>query len=298
MDIRQLRYFMAVAKAGSYSAAATELNVAQPTLSISVRNLEQELGVTLFYTFDRRQHLTDEGERLLAGAQRLMEDYRRTIEEVQNTAGSAAGKLIVGLPPLMGTLYFAELIPEFAKKYPNIHIQVIEQGSQVIDQMLLEGELDIALMLNTDKLPDFETHRFVKKPVVALVSRDHPLAKRQKVSFADLKEERFAIFNQDFLLHWQIMDACRHAGYSPKIALLSSQWDFLMEVAAQNRAITILPKPIYDRQPDQRVRCVALADGPQVWEVMLAWNKRRYMSNACKLFLEHVQSRRPLDSED
>ena len=59
MDIRQLRYFMAVAKAGSYSAAAAELNVAQPTLSISVRNLEQELGVTLFYTFDRRQHLTD-----------------------------------------------------------------------------------------------------------------------------------------------------------------------------------------------------------------------------------------------
>ena len=297
MDIRQLRYFMAVAKAGSYSAAAAELNVAQPTLSISVRNLEQELGVTLFYTFDRRQHLTDEGERLLAGAQRLMEDYRRTIEEVQNTAGTAAGNLSVGLPPLMGTLYFAELIPEFAKKYPNIHIQVIEQGSQVIDQMLLEGELDIALMLNTDKIPDFETRRFVRKPVVALVSRDHPLAGRASVSFAELKEERFAIFNQDFALYWQIIDACRRAGYSPKIALLSSQWDFLMEVAAQNRAITILPKPIYDRQPDQRVRCVALEDGPQTWDVMLAWNKRRYMSNACKLFLEHVQSRKPRDDE-
>lgn len=295
MDIRQLRYFMAVAKAGSYSAAATELNVAQPTLSISVRNLEQELGVTLFYTFDRRQHLTDEGQRLMAGAQRLMEDYRRTIEEVQNTAGTAAGKLTVGLPPLIGTLYFAELIPEFARRYPNIHIQVMEQGSQTLDQMLLEGELDIALRLNTEKNADFETRRFVTKPVVALVSREHELAQRKKVSFADLKEERFAIFNQEFTLYWQIMDACRHMGFTPQIALLSSQWDFLMEVAAQNRAITILPKPIYDRQPDQRLRCLELADGPQTWDVMLAWNKRRYMSNACKLFLEHVQSRRPAE---
>ena len=132
MDIRQLRYFMAVAKAGSYSAAAAELNVAQPTLSISVRNLEQELGVTLFYTFDRRQHLTDEGERLLAGAQRLMEDYRRTIEEVQNTAGTAAGNLSVGLPPLMGTLYFAELIPEFAKKYPNMPAEIANAGPKPV----------------------------------------------------------------------------------------------------------------------------------------------------------------------
>ena len=85
MEMRQLKYFMAVAKAESYSAAAAELDVAQPTLSIAVRNLEQELGVQLFYTFGRRQRLTDEGERLLEGAQRMMEEYRRTVEEVQNT---------------------------------------------------------------------------------------------------------------------------------------------------------------------------------------------------------------------
>lgn len=298
MDIRQLRYFMAVAKAGSYSGAAAELNVAQPTLSISVRNLERELGVRLFYTFDRRQRLTDEGERLLAGAQRLMEDYRRTIEEVRSTATSAAGNLTLGLPPLMGTCYFAAMIPEFCKKYPNIHIQVIEQGANVIDQMLLDGELDMALTLNTEQMSEFETLPFTKQRIVALISRDHPLSGRERLSFADLREERFAIFNRDFVLYWQIVEACRQAGYAPQIALLSSQWDFMLEVAAQNRAVTILPKPIFDRWPDSRVRCVPLTDGPQTWDVLLAWNKRRYMPNACKLFLEHVRDRRPPDDVD
>ena len=68
-----------------------------------------------------------------------------------------------------------------------------------------------------------------------------------------------------------------------------------MEVAAQNRAITILPKPIYDKYPSAAVRWVPLSDGPRAWDVRLAWNKKRYMSNACKAFLSHVEGRRPPD---
>ena len=295
MEMRQLKYFMAVAKAESYSAAATELAVAQPTLSIAVRNLEQELGVQLFYTFGRRQRLTDEGQRLLEGAQRMMEEYRRTVEEVQNTGDTAAGTLAVGLPPLLGTCYLASLIPEFARKYPNVRIQVIEQGSYVIDQMIVEGELDIALTLNTEQVEQFETLPFTCQRVGVILNRSNPLSERESLSISDLRGQRFAIFNRDFALHWQIVGACRRAGYTPQIVLLSSQWDFLVEVAAQNRAITILPKPIYDKYPSAAVRWVPLSDGPKVWDVRLAWNKKRYMSNACKAFLSHVEGRRPPD---
>ncbi|MCI6055710.1 LysR substrate-binding domain-containing protein [Dysosmobacter sp.] len=295
MEMRQLKYFMAVAKAESYSAAAAELAVAQPTLSIAVRNLEQELGVQLFYTFGRRQRLTDEGQRLLEGAQRMMEEYRRTVEEVQNTGDTAAGTLTVGLPPLLGTCYFAALIPEFARKYPNVRIQVVEQGSYVIDQMIVDGELDIALTLNTEQVEQFESLPFTCQRVGVIVNRNNPLSERASLSFADLKGQRFAIFNQDFALHWQTVRACRNAGFAPQIVLLSSQWDFLVEVAAQNRAITILPKPIYDKYPVTAVRWVPLSDGPRVWDVRVARNKKRYMSNACKAFLRHIEDRRPPD---
>lgn len=295
MEMRQLRYFMAVAQAGSYSAAATELSVAQPTLSIAVRNLEQELGVQLFYSFGRRQRLTDEGHRLLNGAQNMMEEYRRTIEDVRNTSSHLQGNLSIGLPPLLGTCYFASLIPEFSQQYPDIHIQLIEHGANVIDQMIVDGELDLALTLNRERTIRFETSPFTLQRIGVLINQENPLSASLNLRIEDLREQYFAIFNSEFAMHRLILDACQKAGYTPHIRLLSSQWDFLMEIVMQNRAITILPKPIYDKNPPKNIRWISLDNGPRILDVRLAWNQKRYMSNACKAFLEHVRNHRPPD---
>lgn len=295
MEMRQLKYFMAVAKAESYSAAAVELSVAQPTLSIAVRNLEQELGVQLFYSFGRRQRLTDEGQRLFEGAQKIMEEYRCTIEEVQNTSSTPAGTLMLGLPPLAGTCYFATLIPEFSRKYPNIQVRIVEKATHVVDQMVVDGELDIAITSSEDQIDHFEFCPFTKQQIGAIINKKNPLAQRETVSFADLRGQPFALLNQDFMLYGQTIVACRRAGYVPRVTLLSSQWDFLMEVAAEDQAITILPKPIYDKHTSDECRCVPLSDGPRIWDLRLIWNKRRYMSNACKVFLKYVKDRLPPD---
>lgn len=295
MEMRQLRYFMAVARAGSYSAAAAELSVAQPTLSIAVRNLEQELGVQLLYSFGRRQRLTDEGRRLLIGAQNVMEEYRRTVDDIRNAGSNIQGVLVVGLLPLVGTCYFASLIPEFSRQYPNVQIQVVERGANVIDQMVLDGELDIALTLNRGQLEQFEARPFTMQRVGVLVNRNNPLSERESIRMKSLRNERFAIFNPEFVMHHQITSACRKANYSPQIILMSSQWDFLMEVVVQNRAVTILPKPIYDKYPSEKVRWIPLKDGPCIWDVRLIWNDKRYMSNICKSFLEYIQKNRPVD---
>ena len=296
MEMRQLKYFMAVAKAESYSAAAAELEVAQPTLSIAVRNLEQELGVQLFYTFGRRQRLTDEGQRLLEGAQRMMEEYRRTVEEVQNTGDTVAGTLTVGLPPLLGTCYFAALIPEFARKYPNVRIQVVERGSYVIDQMIVDGELDIALTLNTEQVEQFETLPFTCQRVGVILSRDNPLSERESLSVQDLKGQRFAIFQP---------------GLRPPLADRPGLPQ--RRLHASDRAAVLPvglpgggggpgpghhdPAQAHLRQvrPGAAVRWVPLSDGPRVWDVRVARNKKRYMSNACKAFLRHIKDSRPPD---
>lgn len=105
MDIRQLNYFMAVAHAGSFSKAAENLAVSQPTLSVTVKKLEEELGVQLFYSFNREQRLTDEGLRLMNGARRLLDVYQQTVEGVRVMDRNTEGAFTLGLSPLFGACF-------------------------------------------------------------------------------------------------------------------------------------------------------------------------------------------------
>lgn len=295
MDIKQITYFMAVVQEGSYSRAAEKIQVSQPTLSISIKKLEEELGVKLFYSFNRTQRLTDEGLRLLKGSKQLLNIYQKTIEDVQVTNEQSAGAFTLGLSPLFGACFFGDLIPSFSDTYPNIKIDMIEDGAYKIDQLIADGKVDIAVTLNTERLVAFESCHFSTQRNVAVLHKSHPLASAQTITVSELREDPFAIFNQDFILHHQIMSACHIAGFHPKIALLSSQWDFMVEIASRNRGISILPKPVLDKHPDPHVSCVPLVDEMKHWDIVLAWNKQKYMPKACKLFLHYVQKHLPPD---
>ena len=295
MEIRQLTYFVAVAQNGSFSRAAEMLSLSQPTLSLAVKKLEEELGVRLFYSFNKRQELTDEGRTLLESARQLLEDYQRTVEQVQTSRNSRSGTFTLGLSPLFGACFFGDLIPQFNQEYPNIRIIMIEDGANKIDEQIAGGQVDIAVTLKTERLATFANCHFTTQRNVALLHRSHPLAGEASVTVAQLREDPFAIFNQDFILHQQIMSACHSAGFRPKIALLSSQWDFMVEMVAKNHAVSILPKPVLDKHPDPNVVCVPLSDSMKYWDIALAWNRDRYMPNACRLFLEFVREHLPPD---
>lgn len=113
MDIRQITYFTAIVREGSYSRAAEKLNITQPALSAAMKKLEEELGVRLLYSFGRRQRPTDEGLRLLERSNELLEAYRKTVESVAGADG--AGAFNFGLSPLFGACFFGDLIPSFLK---------------------------------------------------------------------------------------------------------------------------------------------------------------------------------------
>ena len=295
MDIKQISYFMAVAQEGSYSRAAEKLNVSQPTLSIAVKKLEDELGTRLFYAFDRRQCLTDEGLRLLEGSRQLMDIYQKTVEDVKITNEHSAGSFTLGLSPLFGACFFGDLIPSFSAAYPNIKINMIEDGAYKIDQRILDGSVDIAVTLNTEQLSAFGSCHFSTQRNVALLHRIHPLAGAESITVSQLRSDQFAIFNEDFILHRQILSACRAAGFRPKIALLSSQWDFMVELVSRNRAVSILPKPVMDKHPDPNIRCVPLTDSMKYWDIVMAWNQQKYMPRACCLFLDYIRHNLPGD---
>lgn len=286
---------MAVAQEESVSRAAEKLAVSQPTLSMAIKKLEEELHTKLFYSFNRKQNLTDEGLRLKEGAEKLLETYRETIASVTSSSGEAFGQMTLGLSPLFGACFFGDLIPNFCRKYPNIRIHMIEDGAYKINDLIEKGEVDIALTLSTTRTRSFANCHFTTQRNVVLLHKSHPLAVAESLTISDLRNEPFAIFNQNFILNRQIMSACHLAGFRPQIVLLSSQWDFLVEVVSRNQGISILPKPVLDKHPDPNVKCIPLTDSMKYWDVLLAWNKDRYMSKACKLFLRYVQEHLPAD---
>ena len=296
MDIKQLNYFMAVAQAGSFSKAAENLTVSQPTLSVAVKKLEEELGVRLFYSFNREQRLTDEGLRLMNGARRLMDVYQQTVEDVRVMDHNTEGSFMLGLSPLFGACFFGDLLPGFAAAYPNIHIEIVEDGANRIDEKVARGEVDLGVSLNTDRLTAaVERRHFTTQRNVALLHESHPLAERDSITVADLRNESFAIFNHNFILHRQIVEACHAAGFRPRFALLTSQWDFMVEMVSKNHAVSILPKPVLEKQSHPHVRCIPLTDSMKYWDIVLIWNKEKYMPRSCRLFLDYISRNLPPD---
>ena len=172
MDIKQLTYFMAVAQEGSYSKAAEKLGISQPTLSIAVKKLEEELGLPLFYTFNRRQVLTDGGLRLMNGGKQLVDLYQKTVEDVKVTDSHSAGAFTLGLSPLFGACFFGDLIPNFSAAYPNIRITMIEDGANKINQRVEEGTVDLAVTLKTDRTQTYGNCHFSTQRNVALLHKD------------------------------------------------------------------------------------------------------------------------------
>lgn len=294
MDIRQLSYFIRVAQEESYSEAAKKLTVSQPALSMAMKSLEEELGAKLFYSFGRRQLLTDEGKNLYTHAQRLMDVYRETAEAVGSHSRDSFGSISIGLPPIIGTCYFSDLVADFTKDYPHVSVSIVEEGAREIEGLVAEGLVDIACTIGPVYNKGFETKRIITEQNVVLVPAGHRLAKHKAVKLEDLQNEAFAIFNKDFVLHEQIVTACRQAGFDPQIAVLSSQWDFQAEVVRTERAVSILPQPIIRRFPLEGVQAIPLHESAGVlryWDIILVWNKNRYLSKTCTAFLAYVDNK-------
>ncbi|MDR1735970.1 MAG: LysR family transcriptional regulator [Oscillospiraceae bacterium] len=294
MDVRQLGYFVKIAQEESFSEAALRLGVSQPTLSLAIKGLEEELGVKLFYPFGRKQYLTDSGRRLYTRAQDILDGFRETYEAVRSGDGELDGTITIGMPPVVGTCYFTAIIADFKRLHPKLEVRVVEQGALTIEDMIEEGTIDIACTIGTPHVYKFGTKDIVAERNVVLVPSGHALAKNQIVSMEELKDEPFAIFNENFVLHVITVEACKNAGFTPKFAVQSSQWDFLVELVREGLAISILPEPIIRRFPLPGITCLELDESAGLlrdWTVLLIWNKNRYFSNACAALLEHVENR-------
>ncbi len=280
MDIKQVTYFVVVAEQGNLSTASKTLSVTQPTLTVALQKLESEFGVKLLYYSSRKMRLTNEGKQFYKYATEFIRSYNRLMESTWNINKEVTGTVTVAAAPIMSRIYLGDLINSFHEKYPSVSIRIEGKwGADGLDRLESQN-VDFALK----KLPVDET-KYDTIPVANQelrlgVHKDHPLAKRRKVSFHELSGETFLTLSDNYSLHKQFLKNCERAGFTPRIGLSSSDCDFLANMVSRNWGIFMTAQPIWDAVDCRNIRLLDVYDADVSWNLVLVSKKDHVMSNA------------------
>lgn len=189
MTLHQLEVFARVARAQSFTLAAKELRVGQPSVSALMIELQKELGVRLFEKLGTRMQLTDVGKRILRRAQELVALVEQTRDEMRELTGLGKGQISVGGSVLAAAFFLPQAVQAFRNKHPELDVNLKVERSETLEKMLLEGELDVAVMGRPPRSPLLLSESFRDEEVVVIAAPNHPLAKRRVVSLKLLARE-------------------------------------------------------------------------------------------------------------
>ncbi len=232
MDIRQLRYFIAIANAKSYSIAAKSLFVTQPALSWTIQKLESDLNTKLFYNVDYGIELTENGKFLYEHGKSIVKDIDDLTRLIREHEHNMEGSLKIGLTVLFSIRYM-KTISEFISSHSNFEITLIQKGSKRIQEMVSTGELDLGLVSFPIYYDNLEVEpcakQFPSYDVSVVVSNENPLSTRSNLKLEDLKSEKFSILSGDFILGNILYHRCKEIGFEPSVVFKNENWEVLLE---------------------------------------------------------------------
>jgi DNA-binding transcriptional LysR family regulator len=242
MDLRQLSYFVAVAEEGQFTRAAIRVSVAQPAVSAQIRRLERELGEPLFHRDRRSVGLTAAGEALLPHARAALAAAERGRDEIASLRGMLHGRLRVGVAGPVDRR-FAEALGDFHRAHPAVEISVTQEHNEPLLEAVADGDFDAAIVgVGVQPLPPrIGTRVVATEPLVLAVRRDDPLGRRRAVTLAQLREQPMVTLVRGSGLRTVLENACREAGFVPRITAEAGELGSLVELAAEGLGAAVLP---------------------------------------------------------
>lgn len=270
MDVRSLRYFVEVVQFNGFSRAADSLFVTQPAISRSIKKLEQELGYKLLIREVDGVSLTDEGEILLIHAKQILKQFNQMNKALKEKSGPLEGVLHVGLPPVIASTYFADIILAFSQRYPLVELKIIELGTRKMMDAMLNGDVETAAVMLPLDDERFDLHVFSTDRLMLLVNEQHPLAQRHLVKFIELLNEPFIFFSDDFRINELVTSACGLYGKKPIIAGRSSHLDLVTAMVRAGVGITLLPGSMWNKTRTDGVAIIPVIEPVLSYELALA----------------------------
>ena len=282
MKLSQMRYFSASCHAGNISKAATELHISQPSITASIKTLEDELGVALLHRSSRAVSPTPDGERFLARCDAILAEVDSLAEEFAEI--SRSHKIIhVGIPPMIGSVLFPEIFRSFRTRHPEIRINPVEIGSQAAKEDVASGELDLAVVTMGDDLPArLDSLRLTSYEMLYCVGADHPLAKRKSVSLRETAQYPMILFSGGYYQRTLLESSFRMLELTPEILFHSNQLTTIKSFIRENIASGfIMPQII--REEDGIIP-IEVEEGLRL-NVAVVWRKDDYLTKEAKNFI-------------
>jgi DNA-binding transcriptional LysR family regulator len=270
MDLRHLRYFVAVAEERHFSRAARRLQMAQPPLSRQIQDLEAELGFSLFDRSKRRVELTPAGSVFLAHTRRIFSALDLAVHEAKRASVGESGRVVIGYLSSLAYSGITELLRAYRARFPSIELALRELPPQEQIDALKEGRIDVGFVRGPLDDAALASECVRREPLVVALPLDHPLASRKRIALEVLAREPFVLFprQRSPAFFDQLMGLCRAAGFSPHIVQEAPQLDVLSLVAA-GFGVAIVP------QSTRNVRRLGLALRPIVGspmtDLLIAW---------------------------
>jgi LysR family transcriptional regulator, transcription activator of glutamate synthase operon len=287
MELRQLRYLVALADERHFTRAATRLHIAQPALSQQIKRLEDEVGVALVDRTTRHVALTPAGELLVASARRALAELDAAADELSDLAGVRTGRLVIGAMRSTGRFDLSALLAAFHAQHPGVDLIVREEPSEVMLQRLHADTLDVAfLAVNTlDVGRDIQLHPLWTEPLVALLAPGHPLAGRKRLDLAELRHERFVVWGEGGSMRRIVVQGAREAGFEPVLAFESTESPRIRAMVSRGLGVALAPES-ESRHEGAPVAVVPVRRPSLSRDVTLAWRAQRRHSPAARAFLE------------
>lgn len=289
MNINHFAYFVEAVRENSITKAAESLFISQSTISKAIKCLEQAYNTELIDRKARNFKLTSAGEIFYNSAVKIVSNYQSETTVLATLLHSHRGKLTLGIPPVTITIIHL-LLHQYEQMYPEIDLRVIEIGAQTAFSLAQSGAADISIIIEPFDNPEFNKVPIMESEAVCVVSPHHRFVNYDTISFSQLKNEKFLVFDKSFMLYYRIIDCCKEAGFMPNISLESAQWDLLVEAVSDGEGITILPRPIIQKFCPQKVKMLHLCNPSLPWIPVAAYHKEKFLSTPMKLFLDLIQA--------
>lgn len=290
IELRHLRYFIAVAEELHFGHAAARLNISQPPLSQQIQILEQQIGARLFARTNRSVSLTEAGRQFLADSRQILSQVDAAAARAARLHHGETGELRIGFTssaPFIKAV--SDTLSTFRRRYPDVHIQTRETNTREQIVPLNEGALDLGLMRNT-QLPDtLVWERVLREPLLAMVPRDHPLASQPRVSLRELAREPFVFFDPHVGtgLYDDILGLMRRYDLTPAITQEVGEAMTIIGLVAAGLGVSILPASF--RRVQLLEMCwLPIEEQDAVSEMWLVWSKHHEQGQAARRFRESL----------
>lgn len=289
MDVRQLRYFVAIAETASISRAAARCGVAQPSLSQQIRRLERHVGHRLFDRLPRGVALTEAGRALLPRARRVLAELRAAETAIADDLASGRGSLIVGAIPTMAPYLLPPLLERFQRAYPECELTIREDFTERLVESLIDHELDIAIM-STPIQNSLIQLEIVGREELLLASAARPKrATRSDTPVAILRHRPAIVLQEMHCLGQQIESFCAARRLTRRVVCRSTQLDTIMRLVARDIGISFIPAMAAKADASRKLRYQSLGRRGPSREIAIAYHVDRTRSRVSRVFTEMLR---------